>query len=185
MGKQEALERGERLAGGAAEADVADDATGIDAYARHGDVTVISNAVVTGGNSSTGVSAISLNGNSAITSASVMTTGSHSSGIFGYASDEAVGRSLDLIIPERLRQRHWDGFRRTMETGHSRYGEGDLLSVPAVCKRGAAISVEFTIVPLKAETGRLSGMIAIVRDVTKRFEETRQLRQKLAAATKA
>jgi len=83
-----------------------------------------------------------------------------------------------------LRQRHWDGFRHTMETGHSRYGEGDLLSVPAVRKDGTTISVEFTIVPLKTETAGMSGMIAIIRDVTQRFEEMRRLRQRLAEATK-
>jgi PAS domain S-box-containing protein len=104
--------------------------------------------------------------------------------IFGHAGNDALGRSLDLIIPERLRQRHWDGFRHTMETGHSRYGEGDLLSVPAVRKDGTTISVEFTIVPLKTETAGMSGMIAIIRDVTQRFEEMRRLRQRLAEATK-
>jgi PAS domain S-box-containing protein len=104
--------------------------------------------------------------------------------MFGHPRDEAIGRTLDLIIPDRLRQRHWDGFRRTMETGHSRYGEGDLLAVPALHKDGTTISVEFTIVPLKTETGQMDGMVAIMRDVTRRFEEMRQLRQKLAAATK-
>lgn len=104
--------------------------------------------------------------------------------IFGHASGEAVGQSLDLIIPERLRKRHWDGFRHTMETGRSRYGEGDMLSVPAIRKDGAAISVEFTIVPLKSETGRMDGMIAIMRDVTARFEEMRELKRKLAETTK-
>src|SRR3954470_7309377 len=104
--------------------------------------------------------------------------------IFGHASGQAIGRSLDLIIPERLRKRHWDGFRHTMETGQSRYGEGDLLSVPALRKDGATISVEFTIVPLKSEAGRMNGMVAILRDVTKRFEELRQLKRKLAEVTK-
>jgi len=104
--------------------------------------------------------------------------------IFGHASGQAIGRSLDLIIPERLRTRHWDGFRHTMETGQSRYGEGDLLSVPALRKDGATISVEFTIVPLKTEAGRMTGMVAILRDVTERFEEMRQLKRKLAEVTK-
>jgi PAS domain S-box-containing protein len=104
--------------------------------------------------------------------------------IFGHASAEAIGQSLDLIIPERLRKRHWDGFRHTMETGHSRYGEGDLLSVPAIRRDGATISVEFTIVPLKTETDLMTGMVAIMRDVTARFEEMRQLKRKLAEATK-
>jgi PAS domain S-box-containing protein len=105
--------------------------------------------------------------------------------IFGHTSGEASGCSLDLIIPERLRQRHWDGFRHTMATGHSRYGEGDLLSVPALRKDGTTISVEFTIVPLHDQSGRINGMVAILRDVTSRFEELRQLRQRLAEATKS
>jgi PAS domain S-box-containing protein len=104
--------------------------------------------------------------------------------IFGYASAEAVGRSLDIIIPERLRQRHWDGYRRVMAGGQSRYGHGDLLSVPAVRRDGTGLSVEFTIVPLHDETGTLTGMAAIMRDVTRRFEETRELKRRLAAAEK-
>src|SRR6516164_472449 len=66
--------------------------------------------------------------------------------IFGHVQADAVGRSLDLIVPERLRQRHWDGYRRTMETGKSRYGEGDTLSVPALHKNGRTISIEFSII---------------------------------------
>jgi PAS domain S-box-containing protein len=64
--------------------------------------------------------------------------------IFGYAEAEALGQSLDLIVPERLRARHWEGFRQVMRTGQSRYGAGDLLAVPAQRKNGARISVEFT-----------------------------------------
>lgn len=105
--------------------------------------------------------------------------------IFGYGSAEAIGRSLDLIIPERLRQRHWHGYRATMATGTSRYGDGDVLAVPALHKNGSTISVEFTIVPLKSDTGAMIGMAAIMRDVTKRFEELRTLKRKLADTAKA
>jgi len=99
--------------------------------------------------------------------------------LFGYSPDEAISRSLDFIIPERLRQRHWDGYRRVMETGKSRYGESDVLSVPAVRKDGTIISVEFTVVPLQ-NAGRMTGMVAIMRDVTSRFNEMRVLKRKLA-----
>lgn len=105
--------------------------------------------------------------------------------IFGFAAADAIGRSLDLIIPERLRQRHWDGYRHTMATGQSRYGEGDVLAVPALRRDGSTISVEFTIVPLKAATGEMTGIVAILRDVTQRFQETRALKRKLAEAEKA
>jgi PAS domain S-box-containing protein len=99
--------------------------------------------------------------------------------IFGYRADEALGQSLDLIIPERLRARHWEGFHEVMKTGESRYGEGDLLSVPSMRKDGGRISVEFTIVPLRDEAGQLSGMAAVMRDVTRRFEEIKALRQQI------
>jgi PAS domain S-box-containing protein len=100
--------------------------------------------------------------------------------IFGHTAGEAMGQSLDLIIPDRLRQRHWDGYRHTMATGKSRYGEGETLSVPALRQDGATISIEFTVVPLKSEAGKMAGIIAIMRDVTRRFEEVRALRRKLA-----
>src|SRR3954454_20078252 len=105
--------------------------------------------------------------------------------IFGFSSAEAVGQSLDLIIPERQRARHWEGYREVMLTGESRYDHGDLLSVPSLRKDGARISVEFTIIPLKDAEGRMEGMAAIMRDVTKRFEEMRALRQILAAVTRS
>jgi len=102
--------------------------------------------------------------------------------IFGYSTDDAIGCSLDMIIPERLRQRHWEGFRQTIESGKSRYGDGDLLSVPALRKDGTTISIEFTIVLLQSNSGQILGMAALLRDVTKRFEEMRSLKRKLAAA---
>ncbi len=105
--------------------------------------------------------------------------------IFGYPRDEAIGRSLDLIIPERLRQRHWGGYRRTMESGRSHYGEGDVLSVPALHKNGTTLSVEFTTITLKDGSGVMIGMAAIMREVTKRFEEVRTLKRRLADATKS
>lgn len=105
--------------------------------------------------------------------------------IFGFTADLAVGRSLDLIIPERLRPRHWSGYKLTIETGESRYGEGDLLSVPALRSDGSTISIEFTIVPLKDQSGRIIGIGAVMRDVTKRFEEVRALRRQLAGAQNA
>jgi PAS domain S-box-containing protein len=100
--------------------------------------------------------------------------------IFGFSADEAVGRSLDLIIPENLRDRHWSGFNRVMATGESHYGHGDLLSVPALTRSGQRISVEFTIIMLKDKQKRPAGTIAVLRDVTKRFEEMRALKRQLA-----
>jgi PAS domain S-box-containing protein len=100
--------------------------------------------------------------------------------IFGFTQEEAVGASLDLIIPERLRQRHWQGYQRVMATGATRYGTGDVLAVPALTKDGRQISVEFTILLLRDASREITGMAAILRDVTARFEETRRLKRELA-----
>jgi PAS domain S-box-containing protein len=104
--------------------------------------------------------------------------------IFGHRADEAIGRSLDLIIPERLRAAHWAGWQTVLSTGSSRYGDGDLLSVPSVRKDGGRISVEFTIIALNDENGRMIGLAALMRDVTKRFEDMKALRRELADATR-
>ena len=102
--------------------------------------------------------------------------------MFGFTAMEAVGRSLDIITPEPQRARHWTGFRRVMETGESRYGEGDVLAVPGLRKNGTRISLEFTMVLLRDLDGRTEGVAAILRDVTRRFEELRNLRNQVAVA---
>ncbi len=104
--------------------------------------------------------------------------------MFGHSAAAALGQSLDLIIPEQLRERHWRGYERVMETGASRYGEGDILAVPGVRSDGSRISLEFTIAPMKGEDGQLLGLAAVLRDVTPRFEELRALRRKLADSSK-
>jgi PAS domain S-box-containing protein len=101
--------------------------------------------------------------------------------IFGYGEDEALGASLDLIIPERLRARHWQGYGEVMTGRASRYGEGELLAVPARHKDGRRISIEFTILPFHDGAGAILGIAAILRDVTTRFEEMRGLRREIAA----
>ena len=101
--------------------------------------------------------------------------------IFGYSAAEASGRSLDIIIPENLRERHWVAYTETMKTGKTRYGDGDVLAVPALRKDGQRISIEFTILPYRDREGNLIGVAAVLRDVTKRFEEIRALRKELAA----
>jgi PAS domain S-box-containing protein len=103
--------------------------------------------------------------------------------LFGYSSGEAIGKTLDLIVPERLRERHWDGYRRVMAAGENRYGVADVLAVPAVRKDGTTISVEFTVTLLQSE-GRVIGIAAILRDVSQRFEEMRALKRRLAELTK-
>jgi PAS domain S-box-containing protein len=98
--------------------------------------------------------------------------------LFGYSADEALGQPLDLIIPERLRPRHWDGYHRVMQTGETKYGR-ELLSVPGIRKDGSRVSLEFSIALLRDEAGMPVGIAAILRDVTERFESDRALRQRL------
>jgi PAS domain S-box-containing protein len=100
--------------------------------------------------------------------------------IFGFAKTEAVGQSLDIIIPETMRGRHWEGYRKTMESGTTRYGGGDLLAVPAIRKDGTRLSIEFTIVPFHDQAGHITGIAAVMRDVTARFEEMKALRKRAA-----
>lgn len=101
--------------------------------------------------------------------------------IFGFSRDEALGRSLDIITPERHRERHWAGYAKSMETGVTRYGDGELLRVPALHKDGRQISIAFTVGMLFGPDGRPAGVSAIVRDETSRFESDRRTRKRLAA----
>jgi PAS domain S-box-containing protein len=101
--------------------------------------------------------------------------------VFGFSRLDALGKSLDIIIPERLRKRHWDGYARTIRTGVTRYGAGDVLAVPAVRKDGLRISVEFTILPFTGREGQVIGIAAILRDVSIRFREIKHLRETLEA----
>jgi PAS domain S-box-containing protein len=92
--------------------------------------------------------------------------------MFGYSGSEALGQSLDLIIPERFRARHWDGYRTVMSTGVTRYGR-ELLAVPAIRKDGTRISIEFSLALLREDDGEITGAAAVVRDVTARWERER------------
>jgi PAS domain S-box-containing protein len=99
--------------------------------------------------------------------------------LFGFTAEEAVGHSMEIIIPERLRSRHWDGYHKVMATGVSRYGHGDLLAVPAVTKDGRTISIEFTIQMLKGAAGEIVGPLATIRDVTNRFQREKEMSRRM------
>ena len=99
--------------------------------------------------------------------------------IFGFLESETVGQKLDIIIPEHLRKRHWDGFMRTMQTGKTRYGAGDVLEVPALRKDGKRISVEFSMLPFHDENGSMIGIAVVLRDVTERYNAMKALREQL------
>lgn len=99
--------------------------------------------------------------------------------LFGFTPAEAIGKSLDLIVPERYRERHWAGYRETMATGKTRYSH-DVLRVPAVHKDGRALSIAFTVGLLHGQQGETIGIVAVIRDETARFAEERSLRKRLA-----
>ena len=99
--------------------------------------------------------------------------------MFGYRAEEALGQTLDLIVPERQRSRHWEGYTRVMSTGVTRYGR-ELLAVPALTKDGRRISLEFSIALLHAPSGELLGATAILQDVTARWQQQKDLKSRLA-----
>ena len=98
--------------------------------------------------------------------------------IFGYTESEALGSTLDLIVPERHRERHWEGYRRVVETGDTQYGDR-LLSVPGLRRDGSRVSLEFTVALIKSDEGDVEGVAAIVRDVTEGWQRERALKQRL------
>ena len=103
--------------------------------------------------------------------------------LFGFTQAEALGNSLDLIIPERLQERHWTGYRKTMASGETRYGH-DVLRVPAVHKDGRALSIAFTVGLLHGPQGETTGIVAVIRDETARFAEEQSLRKRLVELEK-
>lgn len=98
--------------------------------------------------------------------------------MFGHSSADAVGQSLDLIIPENLRERHWTGYRQVMVSGETKYKTG-LLSSPGIRKDGSRISLEFSMVMLRDEAGNMAGCASIMRDVTEHWKKEKELRERL------
>ena len=103
--------------------------------------------------------------------------------MFGHTATEALGQSLDLIIPENLRARHWQGYFRVMETGQTKYLTERLTS-PGVRKDGSRLSLEFSMVLLRDEQGGIEGCATIMRDVTARWQKEKELKERLAACEK-
>ena len=98
--------------------------------------------------------------------------------IFGYPAEEAVGETLDLIVPEKLREKHWEGYRKVMATGKTKYGKGTL-AVPAITKSDNRISIEFTIVLVTSDSGEPHGTAAVIRDVTEKWQKQKELKKRL------
>jgi PAS domain S-box-containing protein len=99
--------------------------------------------------------------------------------MFGHTEAEVLGKSMDMIIPERLRKRHWEGYDKTMATGITKYGH-DVLRVPAVDKQGNSLSIAFTVAMLYAPDGKVSAIASIIRDETSRFNDERALKKRVA-----
>lgn len=99
--------------------------------------------------------------------------------IFGYSEEEALGKTLDLIVPERQRQKHNEGYSKSMETGTTRYGTS-LLKVPAKHKDGSTLSIAFTVGMLFDDKHQANGVAAVIRDETERFAEERALKKRLS-----
>jgi PAS domain S-box-containing protein len=99
--------------------------------------------------------------------------------MFGWNAEEARGKSMDLIIPEKHRARHWEGYSHVMETGVTKYGKS-VLAVPAMTKDGRRISIEFNVALLKDADGRVLGAAASIQDVTARWEREKAMRARIA-----
>ncbi|HBA88028.1 MAG TPA: histidine kinase [Geobacter sp.] len=103
--------------------------------------------------------------------------------MLGFTADEALGRSLDIFIPENQRARHWEGYFRVMETGSTRYAT-ELLAAPATCKDGTRISTEFSMTIIRDAAGAVAGTAAVMRDVTARWQKEKALRSRVAELEK-
>jgi len=100
--------------------------------------------------------------------------------VFGFSPAEALGQSLHIIVPEKLRVRHDQGYDKVMASGQSKYAR-ELLAVPALRKDGSRISVEFTLTLIQDDQGQILGAAAIIRDVSARWEKDRATKLRLAA----
>jgi len=99
--------------------------------------------------------------------------------MFGHTEADVLGQRMDMIIPERLRKRHWEGYEKTMATGITKYGH-DVLRVPAVDKQGNSLSIAFTVAMLHDADGKVSAIAAVIRDETERFNDERNLKKRIA-----
>lgn len=99
--------------------------------------------------------------------------------LFGFTEAEALGQRMDMIVPERLRKRHWEGYDKSMATGKTRYAH-DVLRVPAVDKAGRALSIAFTVFMTYDKAGQVTACGSIIRDETDRFAEDRALRKRIS-----
>lgn len=103
--------------------------------------------------------------------------------MLGFSAEEAIGQSLDIFIPENQRARHWEGYYRVMEIGATRYAK-ELLSAPALRKDGTRLSTEFSMTIIRDAEGKVAGTVAVMRDVSARWQKEKALRARLAELEK-
>jgi PAS domain S-box-containing protein len=93
--------------------------------------------------------------------------------LFGYSAEEALGQSVELIIPEHLRAAHWSGFDAAMTKGTTKL-QGRPTLTRALHKSGRRLYVEMTFAIVKGDTeSEVLGSVAMARDVTERIERER------------
>jgi PAS domain S-box-containing protein len=98
--------------------------------------------------------------------------------MFGFTEAEAVGQSLDIIIPQRQQARHWEGYHVTMASGITKYG-ASVLRVPALHKDGHTLSIAFTVSLMRDDAGLVTAIVAIVRDESEKFAQERNLKKRI------
>jgi PAS domain S-box-containing protein len=98
--------------------------------------------------------------------------------MFGWTAEDTLGKSMDMMVPEKHKARHWEGYDRVMQTGETKYGR-EVLSVPALTKDGRRISIEFNIALVKDNDGHVLGAAATINDVSARWERDKALRARL------
>jgi PAS domain S-box-containing protein len=99
--------------------------------------------------------------------------------VFGFSADEAVGQSVDIIVPEKMRKAHWDGYNKAIAHGDTLSGRGARMT-RALQKSGEPLYVEMSFAMVRNQAGTLTGSIAVARDATARYMAERAAR--LAAA---
>lgn len=99
--------------------------------------------------------------------------------VFGYSPDEVLGHDLDVLIPERMRPVHWAGFHAAVQTGRMKHGR-EPMTTRSRHKDGSDLYVDLSFALVKDPTGDVLGAVAVARDITRRFQEEKQLRQRTA-----
>ncbi|MGP1679021.1 MAG: PAS domain-containing protein [Burkholderiales bacterium] len=99
--------------------------------------------------------------------------------VFGYVAAEVLGSSLDVIIPERLRRAHWEGFHRAIDSGQTKLG-GRALVTRSVHKNGSKLYVELSFGLIRNGTGAIAGALALGRECTARHLADSALRARVA-----